>query len=442
VPTRQSIYRGEEGTFRIADALPAADRGSAPLTVAALLDSAAFALPDTTRFKDYKYKVGFLPEYIGQPQVGYSTDNFGRGVYGGTTLILSDMLGNHRLTFAGGLNGRLSDAQAFAAYTSLQNRFQYITGAMQQPYYFYSGDGILETPGSPIIQQQQLITRYIQRQAFAIAQYPLNRFTRVEAGLSYNNVDRATIYILRDIDTRSGYSTPFYLGPTENESGLNYVQPNLAYVSDNALFGYTGPIMGRRYRFQVTPTLGSYQWVEYMADYRRYDPILFNFITVATRFTARIADGRDERETPSYIGRPEMLRGYNREAFTGACLQPGASVADCGAARLIGSRVAFVNAEVRFPLVRQFYFAILPIPLPPVDGLVFYDAGVAWSGGQSLAWQRPTDPDAADVRFPLRSYGFGVRVNLFNFALARWDYSIPLDIAREGFWTFSLGPSF
>ncbi len=440
VITRQSIYRGDEG-FRASGELPAADRGAAPLTVAALLDSAAYALPDTTRFKDYDYKAGFLPEYIGQPQIGYSTDNFGRGVYGGTTLILSDMLGNHRLTFAGGLNGRLSDAQVFAAYTSLQNRLQYITGALQEPYYFYSGDQIVEEPDNPIIQQQQLITRYIQRQAFAIAQYPMNRFTRFEVGLSYNNVDRATIIIQRDIDTRSGYSTPFYMGPTVNEAGLNYIQPNAAYVSDNTLFGYTGPIMGRRYRFQVTPTLGSFRWMEYLADYRRYDPILFNFITVATRFSARIADGPDERQVPSYIGRPEMLRGYNRESFTGACLAPGSSIVDCGAARLIGSRVMFANAEVRFPLVRQFYFAILPFPLPPIDGLAFYDAGVAWTGGQKLAWSRPNG-DGEDIRFPLRSYGFGIRVNLFNFALARWDYSIPLDIDRKGFWTFSLGPSF
>jgi len=199
--------------------------------------------------------------------------------------------------------------------------------------------------------------------------------------------------------------------------------------------------MGRRYRLQVTPTLGSFRWMEYLADYRRYDPILFNFITIATRFSGRIADGPDEDEVPAYIGRPEMLRGYNREAYTGECLAPGAQVRDCGAARLIGSRVAFMNAEVRFPLVRQFYFAILPFPLPPVDGLAFYDAGLAWTGGQSLRWARPDDDDP-DTRFPLRSYGFGIRVNLFNFALARWDYAIPLDIDRKGFWTFSLGPSF
>ncbi len=438
---RQSIYRGDDG-FRMSDALPASQRGTAPLTVAQLLDSASFALPDTTRFKDYEYKVGFLPEYIGQPQIGYAQDNFGRGVYGGTTLILSDMLSNHRLAFAGGLNGRLADAQVFAAYTNLASRLQYIAGALQEPYYFYSGDRIVGEEGSPIVQQQQLITRYVMRQAFGIAQYPLNRFTRFEFGLSYNNVDRSTLYILRDIDLDRNMATPFYMGPTVNEPGLNFVQPNAAYVSDNTLFGYTGPIMGRRYRFQVTPTLGSFQWMEYLADYRRYDPVIFNFITIATRFTSRLAIGRDEIEMRSYIGRPELLRGYNRESYSQSCVLGSTNPNACGAARLIGSRVAIANAEVRFPLVRQFYFAIIPFPLPPIDGLAFYDAGIAWSAGQNVEWQRPNSGDLSNVRYPLRSYGFGVRVNLFNFALARWDYSVPLDIDRKGFWTFSLGPSF
>jgi hypothetical protein len=445
LPHRRSIYRGDEG-FRESAELPAGERGQAPLTVAQLLDSAAYALPDTARFKDYEYKVSFLPEYIGQPQIGYAQDNFGRGVYGGTTLILSDMLSNHRLAFAGGLNGRLADAQIFAAYTNLASRLQYITGALQEPLYFYSGDQVLEQPGNPVVIQQQIITRYVQRQAFAIGQYPLNRFTRFEIGLTYNNIDRSRIIIERQIDTERMLATPFYMGPTENDPGLNFFQPNVAYVSDNTLFGYTGPIMGRRYRFQVTPTLGSFKWMEYLADYRRYDPVIFNFITIATRFTTRLAIGRDELEVPSYIGRPELIRGYNRESYSSSCgVFGGGQIADpasCGAARLIGSRVAIANAEVRFPLIRQFYFAIIPFPLPPVDGLAFYDAGVAWSTGQSVELSRPSSGDLTNVRYPLRSYGFGVRVNLFNFALARWDYSVPLDIERKGFWTFSLGPSF
>jgi hypothetical protein len=46
-------------------------------------------------------------------------------------------------------------------------------------------------------------------------------------------------------------------------------------------------------------------------------------------------------------------------------------------------------------------------------------------------------------RFPLRSYGMGLRMYLFGFALVRWDYAIPLDRPnRKGYWTWTLGPSF
>jgi Tol biopolymer transport system component len=440
VTGRRSLYRSPTGV-RESAVLPAAERGNAPVTVAALLDSAAFALPDTLRFRDYRYKGTLLPEYIGRPTIGYAQDNFGRGVYGGTQLIMSDMLGNHRLSVAGSLNGRLSEAEFYTAYASLGQRLQWMAGGIQQPYFLYSGEQIIDIGGGIGVQQQQ-ITRYVARQAFGIAQYPLNRFTRFEAGLSYNHVDRATLTISRQVSLVDGRAGEFYLDGIQNQPGLSYVQPMAAYVSDNTLFGYTGPVMGRRYRFQIQPTLGQFQWMEYLADYRRYDPIIFNFLTVATRFSTRLAVGRDETQMPSYIGRPELLRGYNRESFDAGCFDPGGAFSDsCGAARLIGSRVALVNAELRFPLVRTFNLGIIPIGLPPIDGLVFYDAGVAWSAGQSVDFMRPADGDAS-VRFPLRSYGFGLRVNLFNMALARWDYSIPLDIDRKGFWTFSLGPSF
>jgi hypothetical protein len=78
-----------------------------------------------------------------------------------------------------------------------------------------------------------------------------------------------------------------------------------------------------------------------------------------------------------------------------------------------------------------------------VDGLFFYDAGIAWSGGQSISLKRPENYNQDVQRYVLRSYGMGLRVNLFNFALLRWDYAIPLDRPiRKGYWVFSLGPSF
>jgi hypothetical protein len=40
------------------------------------------------------------------------------------------------------------------------------------------------------------------------------------------------------------------------------------------------------------------------------------------------------------------------------------------------------------------------------------------------------------------SWGAGLRVNLFNLAILRWDYAIPLSTDRKPNWTFSLGASY
>ncbi|HJU66266.1 MAG TPA: hypothetical protein VJ596_11340, partial [Gemmatimonadaceae bacterium] len=125
----QSYYRTDAG-FRQSANVPATERKAARnvVTVAALLDSAALALPDTTRFKEYNYKTRFSPEYVARPTIGYTRDNFGRGVFGGTAIVLADLLGNSRLAFAGEVNGRVSEARVLAAYTNLSRRVQYTAG--------------------------------------------------------------------------------------------------------------------------------------------------------------------------------------------------------------------------------------------------------------------------------------------------------------------------
>jgi len=225
---------------------------------------------------------------------------------------------------------------------------------------------------------------------------------------------------------------------------LNYLDGQLALVSDNTLFGYTGPIMGRRYRLQVSPVVGAYDWVEYLADYRRYDPILFNYLTVATRFYADLSIGHDETAFPKYIARPDYVRGYDRNsAFYLSCPVIGANPTNCSAVQLLGSRVAVANVELRFPLLRRVELGFLPMDLPPIDGLFFYDAGLAWSAGQSVYLTRPPGFSVTTQRYPLKSYGFGLRLNLFNYAILRWDFAIPVDQGQHrGIWTWSLWPSF
>ena len=195
-------------------------------------------------------------------------------------------------------------------------------------------------------------------------------------------------------------------------------------------------------RFQVSQNLGRLNFSDFLADYRRYDPIIFNRLTFATRFLSSVSIGRDETFFQKYIGRPDFVRGYDRANFGRVdCTSTIGNSVDCNNTQLAGSRVAVANAELRFPLIRRFDVGS-SFGLPPVDGLLFYDAGLAWSEGQKPYLKKPENFDPETQRYPLRSWGAGLRVNLFNLAILRWDYARPLDAARDPNWTFSLGASF
>ena len=443
-PRRQSVYRGPGG-LRPADKLPENLAGAgASISVASLLDSASFALPDTTKFVETRYPGSLRPEYISRPQVGYAQDSYGRGVYGGTAIVLSDMLGNKRLTLAGGINGRIEEAQLFAAYTSLANRFQYTAGIQMEPTFF-----LLDATQTPVSNtqaiQQQAIARYLQRSAFIAGLYPLNRFNRFEYGVSLNNIARSLMFVSYGVDYAYGYTTNTYIDSIVNLGSLNFVAPYLAYVHDNTINGYTGPIYGQRYRFEIERAAGNLSWTNYNMDYRRYDALLFSYLTLATRVQTAISAGSGEQQFPKYIGRADIIRGYDRENYYASTCQSSTAgtAAECSATQLLGSRVAFGNAELRFPVVRSFKKWNRAFSLIPVDGLIFADAGMAWTKGQTVSISRPANYDWNTQRYPLRSYGYGFRVNLFNFAILRLDKAWPLDGAqKKGYWQWTLGPSF
>ncbi|MDQ6885889.1 MAG: hypothetical protein M3068_01210 [Gemmatimonadota bacterium] len=438
-----SLYRSPAG-IRASDQTPgSAERTTAKgaVSVAALLDSAAYALPDTAKFKDYAYKTRFSPDYIARPSVGYTNNTLGSGVYGGTAIVLSDLLGNQHLAFAGEINGSVSEGLYLAQYTNLSHRFQYSAGLYQQPFYFAQFATLNTTPQG-FQQETEVLTRYIQRQAFGVGIYPLNRFSRFELGTRLTSLSRSDLFVSQFFDPATGGTSGLVLDSTINNRTVNYLEPYLGYVSDNTLFGYTGPISGRRFRFQVTPTVGNFRWVEYLADYRRYDPIIFNYLTVATRGLASLNIGPDADSLRKYIGYPDIIRGYDRETFRTSGCATGSTALYYKCSPLLGSRIAVGNAELRFPLLRGQAFG-LPIALPPIEGLVFYDAGLAWFGGQSINGTRSNSYDASAQRYLLTSHGYGVRVNLFGFAILRWDYSYPHDaLNRKPYWQFSLGPSY
>ena len=436
-----SYYRTPAGFRPSGDQPHDSEGGRTELSVAALLDSGDLVLPDTAHFRRYEYRMHLSPDYVARPTVGYARDNFGSGVFGGTAIVLSDMVGNHQLAFAGAVNGRIQEAQVFAGYTNLSHRLQYSTGLFQTPYYFGENPYYSEIPEG--FAETQVITRYIVRQGFGVGIYPFDRFSRVEVAARLTNMDRTDLIYTRTIDGAGLQLTPYERQKVRSHS-VNFVQPSVAYVSDNVLWGMTAPISGRRYRVQLQPAVGSYHWVSYLADYRRYDPILFNYLTVATRFTANVSTGRDADSTRQYLGWGDMLRGYDSHTFLSderSCpVTLVTSAFRCSP--LQGSSVMYASAELRFPLIRGGSIGGV-VPIPSIEGAVFYDAATAWFSGQNVSLHRRRVDDPSTTRGLLTSHGFGIRVNLFNYVVLRWDYAIPHDApSKKGFWQFTLYPPF
>ncbi len=452
---RVSVYRGPAG-LRSSGELPAAGQPGAQsaVSVAALLDSSALALPNPATFTDEPYKATLRPEAVQQPQIGYAQNNYGRGVFGGTAIIFGDLLGNKQLITAAAINGRIDEAQVFVNYVSLAKRLSWSAGFQQQPYFFLANAGQTALADNQY-QVSEEIDRFIIRSAFFSTIYPRNRFERFEIGAALTNIDKSAEFVSQIADLTSGFTTGYNVDSVKGTGSFDYASPYAAYVSDNALFNGTGSgIYGHRYRYEIGTNVGTQNWMSYIADLRRYDALIFSYLTVATHLYANVNVGSGETLFPQYLANPyspNYIRGYDREANSSAnCGAPAAGGAaafagasSCSSAQLLGSRTAAASIELRFPLIRRFDLGFLPITMPPVDGEFFYDAGMAWTGGQSVTLTKPANYDPTTMRYPLRAFGYGFRINVFGIAIVKIDYAIPRDSFNSvGYWNWSIGQSF
>ena len=447
----QSVYRAPGG-FRPSATPQAAESTSAagPVSVRQLLDSASLALPDTTEFTLRNYRVRFTPDYVARPTVGYQRDNFGRGFFGGTAVALSDILGNRTIVLSGSVNGRISEAQFLGVFVNQAHRFQWATGFSQDPLYFYAGSSwTRQDYGAPGGSDSAdvfttSIERFVIRRGFVQAYYPFTRFSRAELGFDAVNITDATLQLETGFDAATG----LFLGQnytTLEGPSISYVQPSLSLVHDNAMFGYVGYFAGSRSRFQVSPAFGTWKFTAGLADYRRY--IFVRPFTLAVRGLMFGRYGRDAERFPVFLGSTELLRGYTYGSFrNNECVaDPGAN-SQTGCAeldQLIGSKIAVANVELRFPLTRSLVLGFLPIGFPPIEAAIFYDAGMAWSEGSIVKFNRSSSENPALVRAPLKSWGTSIRVNMLGLMILRFDYTNPIDRPlKKSYWTISLGPAF
>ncbi len=363
-------------------------------------------LPDSSSFSYRKYRLRFSPDFVAAN--GLFASNIGLAAQ--TAIGFSDVLGNHRFLVGASVYGSLLDSDILVSYVNLARRTNFGVSLFQYRNDFY----LIEADD-----RDEYVSQIYRGVEFAVS-HPFNLFKRIELGFELIGVEEQTFS--RGYYTGLGPSR--YIDLPDGESRY-FVRPRAALVFDNVLYGSTGPISGRRSRLEAEQALGGLRFTTLAADYRSYLNVRQRYV-----FALRAIGITSFGEYPETfrIGGPYTLRGYEFGDFT-------------------GSSILLTNFEFRFPLIDFVKFGWpLPISLGGIRGLLFFDVGTAWTDTETF---KPIGGLADRSGFYLNdlraSYGFGARMNLFGFLVARWDLAKKTDLQNGlGPWAgrFSLGAEF
>jgi outer membrane protein assembly factor BamA len=276
-----------------------------------------------------------------------------------------------------------------------------------------------------------IVFRQTEQSASGMVAYPFDRARRIEfqggaSHISFEQVVTTTTYswVTGALYDESTVTTPLARSLTLGTSSA-------AFVFDTASYGATSPVQGQRYRFEANPVFGSVTFAGLLADYRRYFmPVPFYTLGVRVMHYGRYGSGgEDSRLFPLYLGYAGLVRGYDVTTFDISDCVPTAT-SECPVIdRLLGSRMAVGNVELRFPLLRPFGVSGSMYGPIPVEVALFADSGVAWTSGDKPSW-------LGGSRGGVSSAGVAFRVNLFGFAVGELDMARPFQRPGRG-WTFA-----
>jgi Tol biopolymer transport system component len=419
--------------------LPPRRTGQGPIF--ATLNDPLSGLPPAVQGPALPYKANLSLDYAGQPSIGVGTDPFGTYASGGVAFLFSDILGEHVVATTAQVTSRFDEFGGSAFYLNRKRRWNWGVGVDSTPYVsrgYETGFGSLD--GQNVYVEREYRILQADRGFSGIVAYPFSGAQRFEVSGGARRLSLKQDVTERVFDPVSGRQVGEEQTDLTPFSALNLVETSAALVYDTSISGITSPIRGTRYRLEVSQTGGSVNYSGVLADYRTYwMPVRpYTFALRGLYYGRYGRQAEDERLPTLYLGYPGLVRGYDVGSF-----EPG----ECGAQvngscpafdRLIGSRVAIANAELRFPLWGGFggdgFYGPLPIELA-----VFSDAGIAW-GRTSSPFFKGGD------REPVASVGAAARINLFGFAVAEIDYVRPLDRpnrpGRGWLWQFNLRPGF
>jgi Tol biopolymer transport system component len=387
-------------------------------------------------FRQTDYDADLRLVYVGQTGVGIAVNRFGTGLGGGINMLFSDLLGNHQLSVSAQVNGGIKDLGGQAFYLNRDHRIHYGAVVGHIPYQtgrMFSGIDSIKVDGQPVpVRDMTLLRqRVFYDQIAGVAEYPLSTNRRFEMNAGYTRISYD--YEAEEITTTLGGTyIDSQTRDIDSPDALNLFQSSLAYVGDYSYFGFTSPIRGSRFRFEVEPTFGSLRFLTALADYRQY--YFLNPVTFAFRFLHHgryMQDAESQQLTPYFLGFETWVRGYDLGSFNPReeCTETGNLFACPEFDRMVGSRVGVMNLEFRVPFFGTEQFGLLNFPYLPTELLAFFDAGVAWTKTEEpkLKFDEQTTE-----RVPLFSTGLAARVNILGYLVGQVYYAYPFQRPEKG----------
>src|SRR5690554_1015693 len=278
-------------------------------------------------YKVNRYKITFSPDLI-YANAGYSSLY---GLLGTTVISFSDVLGNHRLIGLTSLQIDLKNSDYGLAYYYLPERINYGIEAFHTARFVFLSRGFFSN-----------LFRFRNYGLVGSLSYPLNRFYRIEGGLSWLNVSS------ENLDNSA-----------EETERISYIIPTLSFVHDNVLWGYTAPVEGTRYRFDVfgNPGLNDDKLSFYSAlgDYRTYFMFGEDY-SLAFRLSGGYSGGANPQRffiggIDNWINRSFATTDIPLESASDfAFLTPAIPLRGFNYAERIGTKYGLMNLEFRFPL--------------------------------------------------------------------------------------------
>jgi len=414
-------------------------RGTGSAITAYLEQPAAGLLPADTKFETAPVSSALHLAYLGPPTIGVGVSSFGTGVAGSVAAYFSDILGENNVGFSlegGGTSGIGTVADQVSGevfYLNQTHRWNWGADLTHLPWVSAAtgvGTTVVNINGqlvpADVIQQERDIIRYDDLSA--LAQYPFSTTRRVEVS---GGVQRQGIK--SEIETVTIVGNQIIDDTVQSLPGnfsVNLFRASAAFVGDSSIFGFLSPVMGTRYRYEVDALTGDLHFETALADWRKYffvRPV--TFAVRAIHYGRYGRDSEDPRIQPLYLGDPSLVHGYEFGSIgLDECVATASPTACPVFDRLIGSRIAVANAEVRVPLFGTKEFG-LATGFVPTELFFFGDAGVAWTQNQHPVLKYATN---TTERVPVISAGGGLRV-LLSYIPLEFYWAKPFQRPGKGF---------